>query len=44
MPRGASQKPEREYGELKHKFEKSGRYGDRVKEVASRIVNKQRAQ
>lgn len=43
MPRGATRKREREYEELKHRFEKSGRYGDRAAEVASRIVNKQRA-
>jgi len=28
---------------LEHKFERSGRYGGRAKEVAARIVNKQRA-
>lgn len=44
MPRGASPKREREYEELKDKFDKSGRYGDRSAEVAARIVNKQRAQ
>ncbi len=44
MPRGASAKREREYEELKHKFESSGRYGKRAPEVAARIVNKQRAQ
>jgi hypothetical protein len=44
MPRGASPKREREYEELKHKFEKSGRYKGREEEVASRIVNKQRAE
>jgi hypothetical protein len=44
MPRGASPKREREYEELKNKFQKSGRYKGRAKEVASRIVNKQRAQ
>ncbi len=44
MPRGASPKREREYEDLKHRFEKSGRYGGRAAEVASRIVNKQRAQ
>ena len=44
MPRGASPKREREYEELKHKFQKSGRYGNRATEVAARIVNKQRAQ
>lgn len=44
MPTGASTKREREYKELKHKFEQSGRYKGREEEVASRIVNKQRAQ
>lgn len=43
MPAGASAKREREYKELKHKFEQSGRYKGREEEVASRIVNKQRA-
>ncbi|MDB6123673.1 MAG: hypothetical protein JWQ71_2666 [Pedosphaera sp.] len=43
MPRGSSPKREREYTELEHQFEKSGRYGGRAKEVAARIVNKQRA-
>jgi hypothetical protein len=44
MPRGASPKREREYKEIEHKFEKEGRYKGREKEVAARIVNKQRAQ
>ena len=44
MPRGASPKREHEYEKLKHKFQKSGRYGNRASEVAARIVNKQRAQ
>jgi hypothetical protein len=44
MPRGSNQKREREYGELKSKFRKEGRYKGREEEVASRIVNKQRAQ
>lgn len=44
MPRGASPKREREYEELKHDFQRSGRYGGRAAEVAARIVNKQRAQ
>jgi hypothetical protein len=43
MPRGASPKREREYRELKHKFKQSGRYKGREEQVASRIVNKQRA-
>lgn len=44
MPRGASPKREREYRELKHEFHQDGRYKGREKEVASRIVNKQRAE
>lgn len=44
MPRGASPKREREYEELKQRFQRSGRYGKRAAEVAARIVNKQRAQ
>ena len=44
MPRGANPKREREYEELKNKFQKSGRYKGRAKEVAARIVNKQRSQ
>ena len=44
MPRGASPKREREYKELKSEFRKEGRYKGREEEVASRIVNKQRAQ
>ena len=44
MPRGANPKREREYEELKEKFQKSGRYGNRAPEVAARIVNKQRAE
>jgi hypothetical protein len=43
VPRGASPKREHEYEELKHKFKASGRYKGREEEVASRIVNKQRA-
>ncbi len=43
MPRGSSPRREREYEELKHKFETSGRYGRRAAQVAARIVNKQRA-
>lgn len=43
MPRGASAKREREYEELKERFQRSGRYGNRATEVAARIVNKQRA-
>lgn len=44
MPRGASAEREREYQKLIKKFEKSGRYGGRKKEVAARIVNKQRSE
>lgn len=43
MPRGASPKREKEYEELKRKLQKSGRYRGREKQVAARIVNKQRA-
>jgi hypothetical protein len=43
MPAGANTKREREYEELKSKFKHSGRYKGREEEVASRIVNKQRA-
>lgn len=43
MPRGANAKREREYNELKHRFEKENRYPGREEEVAARIVNKQRA-
>ena len=42
MPRGASPKREREYQELKQRFQKEGRYKGRQEEVAARIVNKQR--
>lgn len=44
MPAGADSKREREYDELKNSFRKEGRYKGREKEVAARIVNKQRAQ
>lgn len=43
MPRGASPKREHEYKEIERKFETEGRYKGREKEVAARIVNKQRA-
>jgi hypothetical protein len=43
MPRGASPKREREYKKIEKRFEKEGRYKGREEEVASRIVNKQRA-
>ncbi len=42
MPRGASPKREREYKEIVKKMKKTGRYKGRQKEVAARIVNKQR--
>lgn len=42
MPRGASQKREREYQELKQEFKEQHRYPGREDEVAARIVNKQR--
>jgi hypothetical protein len=44
MPAGASPKREREYKELKQQFKQEHRYPGREEEVASRIVNKQRAQ
>jgi len=44
MPQGASPKREREYQKLERKFKKEGRYQGREEEVASRIVNKQRAE
>lgn len=44
MPRGSSPKREHEYEEIKDKLQRSGRYGKRAKEVAARIVNKQRAE
>jgi hypothetical protein len=44
MPRGANAKREHEYEELKEKFHDEGRYKGREEEVASRIVNKQRAE
>ena len=44
MPAGASPKREREYEKLKREFKQEGRYKGREKEVASRIVNKQRSE
>ncbi len=44
MPRGANAKREHEYEELKERFHEEGRYKGREEEVASRIVNKQRAE
>ena len=43
MPTGANPKREREYKKIERKFKKEGRYKGR-EEVASRIVNKQRAE
>lgn len=43
MPAGATPKREREYEKLKDEFKEGGRYKGREEEVASRIVNKQRA-
>lgn len=42
MPRGAGPKREKEYEELKGRFQQEGRYRGREEEVAARIVNKQR--
>ena len=39
MPSGAGKKREKEYEELKERFQESGRYEGRKKEVAARIVN-----
>ena len=44
MPTGANPKREREYKKIERKFKKEGRYQGREEEVASRIVNKQRAE
>jgi hypothetical protein len=44
MPRGASPKREAEYKKLETEFKKEHRYPGREEEVASRIVNKQRAE
>lgn len=41
---GSGGKRTREYEKLKGRFKKSGRYEGREKQVASRIVNKQRSQ
>jgi hypothetical protein len=43
MPRGVSPKRERQYKKIARKAKKEGRYKGREKEVAARIVNKQRA-
>ena len=42
MPKSISDKRERQYEELRDKFEEEGRYEGREEEVAARIVNKQR--
>jgi hypothetical protein len=39
--RGVSPKEEREYEHIKESAQRSGRYGDRAKEVAARTVMKQ---
>ncbi|WP_323140941.1 hypothetical protein [Massilia phyllosphaerae] len=44
MPRGASPKREKEFKKLETEFKKEHRYPGREEEVASRIVNKQRAE
>ncbi len=42
MPRGSSPKREREYKKIVAGMKKRGEYKGRQKEVAARIVNKQR--
>lgn len=44
MPSGASPRREREYDKLVEQFRKENRYAGREKEVASRIINRQRAE
>ena len=44
MPRGISPQREKEYEELLDEFHRDHRYLGREEEVASRIINKQRAQ
>ena len=39
--RGVSDKEERQYEHIKESAEKSGRYGNRAKEVAARTVMKE---
>jgi hypothetical protein len=39
--RGVGSKEQRQYGHIKRKAQKSGRYGKRAKEVAARTVMKQ---
>ncbi len=40
---GGSAKDNRMYEDIKEDAEKSGRYGDRAKEVAARVVNARRS-
>jgi hypothetical protein len=42
--RGVSDKEQRQYEHIKDSAEKSGRYGDRAKEVAARTVLKEHKQ
>ena len=42
--RGASSKEQREYEHIKASAQRSGRYGNRAREVAARTVMKQRGQ
>ena len=44
MPRGSSSKREREYKKILSGMKKRGEYKGRQKQVAARIVNKQRRQ
>ena len=39
--KGVGAKEQRQYEEIKHEAEKSGRYGERAEEVAARTVLKQ---
>jgi hypothetical protein len=41
---GVSDKEQRQYEHIKESAEKSGRYGDRAKEVAARTVMKEHKQ
>lgn len=42
--RGVGSKEQRQYEDIKESAEKSGRYGDRAKEVAARTVMKEHKQ
>ncbi|KAB8066720.1 hypothetical protein [Janthinobacterium violaceinigrum] len=44
MPTGANPRREREFRKLEQQFRQDGRYRGREEEVATRIVNRQRAQ